>query len=135
MYAPRRSPKIVNVIEVTAVTAFNGCPDRGVGGVGERDGRSHQCTGGRVYARFLAADGREQRRVLAQAAEVAFEDVAAVRSFPLFRGQRNNTGWWWCAMNRRHVGFESWLERDHVIRLDFTPEVVTLKRSRPVGPP
>jgi hypothetical protein len=49
--------------------------------------------------RFGAADGGEQRRALAHAAEVAFEDVTAVRLFPAFRGQRNNTAWGWCATN------------------------------------
>lgn len=75
---------------------------------------------------FVGRDGVDQRLVLADAAGCAFEDVAPVRSFPSFRGQRNNTGWWWCGTNRRHVGFESWLERDHVIRLDFAAEVVGL---------
>ncbi|MEV4049623.1 TnsA-like heteromeric transposase endonuclease subunit [Amycolatopsis sp. NPDC049688] len=73
--------------------------------------------------RFRAGDG-VRRCELAQAAEVAFETLAPVRSFPAFRGQRNNTGWWWVATTARHVGYESWLERDHLIRLDFTPRVV-----------
>jgi hypothetical protein len=55
-----------------------------------------------------------------------FELAAPVRSFPSFRGQRNNTGWWWVATTGRLVGFESWLERDHVLRLDFDPDVVGL---------
>lgn len=73
---------------------------------------------------FVGRDGADQRLPLIEAAEHEFEFVAPVRAFPSFHGQRNNTGWWWCATNRRHVGFESWLERDHVIRLDFAPEVV-----------
>jgi hypothetical protein len=64
---------------------------------------------------FVGRDGVDQRLVLADAAGCAFEDVAPVRSFPSFRGQRNNTGWWWCGTNR-----------DHVIRLDFAAEVVGL---------
>lgn len=73
---------------------------------------------------FVGPDGADQRLPLVDVAAHAFEDVAPVRSFPSFRGRRNNTGWWWCATNRRHVGFESWLERDHVIRLDFASDVV-----------
>lgn len=75
---------------------------------------------------FVGHDGIDQRRRLAEIAEHAFEHTAPVRSFPSFRGQRNNTGWWWCATTSRHVGFESWLERDHIIRLDFAPEVIGL---------
>lgn len=75
---------------------------------------------------FVGHDGTDQRLRLAEVAAHAFEHTAPVRAFPSFRGQCNNTGWWWCATNRRHVGFESWLERDHVIRLDFTPEVIGL---------
>lgn len=46
--------------------------------------------------------------------------------FPFLQGTAPLYGWWWCATNRCHVGFESWLERDHVIRLDFAPDVVGL---------
>jgi hypothetical protein len=73
--------------------------------------------------RFLDHDG-ERRCELSQAAGVAFEDLVPVRSFAAFRGQRNNTGWWWVATTSRHVGYESWLERDHLIRLDYIPDVV-----------
>jgi hypothetical protein len=68
----------------------------------------------------------ELRQPLSSVAAYPFENAAPVRSFPSFRGQRNSTGWWWCMTNRRHVGFESWLERDHVIRLDFAADVVGL---------
>jgi hypothetical protein len=33
-------------------------------------------------------------------------------------------GWWWTATTARHVGFESWLERDHVRVLDFDQTVI-----------
>lgn len=45
---------------------------------------------------FIGHDGIEQRLPIAAVAEYRFEDTAPVRSFPSFRGQRNNTGWW-CA--------------------------------------
>jgi hypothetical protein len=105
---------------------------------------------------FVGRDRAEQRLLLTDAAGYAFEHVAPVRSFPSFRGQRNtsqsrdlppadNTGWW-CATNPRHVGFESLLERDHVVRLDFAPELVGAclpavladlgqRRSRPTARP
>jgi hypothetical protein len=49
-----------------------------------------------------------------EAAAVAFESVPPDSSFPVYRGQRNNTGLWWSATTGGHVGFESWLERDHL---------------------
>jgi len=57
---------------------------------------------------------------------VRFEAVAPVREFGSFQGQRNFRGWWWLATTGGHVGFESWLERDHVMLLDFEPRVVGL---------
>src|SRR4051812_7844028 len=53
-----------------------------------------------------------------------FEDASAVRSFPSFKGQRNFPGWWWSATVDRLVGFESWLERDRLMQLDFDLAVV-----------
>lgn len=55
---------------------------------------------------------------------MAFELVSPVRAFPVYRGQRNNTGLWFSATIGAHVGFESWLERDHLTLLDFDPLVV-----------
>ncbi|WP_430783357.1 TnsA-like heteromeric transposase endonuclease subunit [Actinoplanes sp. G11-F43] len=72
---------------------------------------------------YVGPDGRERRDSLTAAAAVAFESVAPVRSFPVYRGQRNNTGLWWSATVGCHVGFESWLERDHLTLLDFDPTV------------
>src|SRR5215472_4248053 len=72
---------------------------------------------------WLAADG-EVRRPLAEVTEVGFEAVAAVREFPSYRGQRHFPGWYYAATLDAHVGFESWLERDHAILLDFDPLVV-----------
>ncbi|WP_329196090.1 TnsA-like heteromeric transposase endonuclease subunit [Streptomyces sp. NBC_01435] len=47
-------------------------------------------------------------------------------SFPSYRGQRNFPGLYWSAATGGHVGFESWLERDQAMLLDFTPEVTGL---------
>lgn len=52
------------------------------------------------------------------------ENVVPVRVAAAFKGQRNFAGLWWCATNRRHVGFESWCERDQLMNLDFDPRVV-----------
>lgn len=55
---------------------------------------------------------------------VAFENVRPVRTPTAYKGQRNFAGLWWCATNRRHVGFESWCERDHLMCLDFDRAVI-----------
>ena len=47
-----------------------------------------------------------------------------MRAFPSYQGQRNFPGLWWAATMGCHVGFESWLERDQVMMLDFDPDVV-----------
>ncbi|MDQ0940075.1 hypothetical protein QFZ67_001780 [Streptomyces sp. V1I1] len=46
-----------------------------------------------------------------------------VREFPVYRGQKNFTGWWWTATTATHVGYESWLKRAVLIGLDFDPDV------------
>ncbi|MBP2374746.1 hypothetical protein JOF46_002658 [Paeniglutamicibacter psychrophenolicus] len=52
-----------------------------------------------------------------------FENSPPVRRVAAYKGQRNFSGLWWCASTNRHVGFESWLERDHLIRLDLDAKV------------
>ncbi|MGB6163351.1 MAG: TnsA-like heteromeric transposase endonuclease subunit [Pseudonocardiaceae bacterium] len=46
-----------------------------------------------------------------------------MRSFPSYRGQRNFPGLYFAACMGRHIGFESWLERDQLMMLDFSPWV------------
>jgi hypothetical protein len=66
----------------------------------------------------------ESRLLLSAVAEVDFEAVPPVREFPSYRGQRHFPGLYYAASMDGHVGFESWLERDHAILLDFDPRVV-----------
>lgn len=54
------------------------------------------------------------------------ERVSPVREFPTFRGQRNFPGSWWSQTTGGHVGYESWLQRDQVMLLDFDPGVVSV---------
>ena len=60
---------------------------------------------------------------LAEATGVPFEQAMPVRRFTAHRGQRHLSGLWWSATTGGHVGFESWLERDHLLALDFDPAV------------
>jgi hypothetical protein len=55
--------------------------------------------------------------------QVVDEIGGPVRSFRSFRGQRNR-GWYWSATLGRRIGFESWVARDHLVTLDFDPDVV-----------
>jgi hypothetical protein len=69
------------------------------------------------------ADGR-CRGPLGELRGTPFERVAPVRSFPSFRGQVSFPGLYYAATMDAHVGFESWLERDVAMMLDFDPAVV-----------
>ncbi|MEU5941021.1 TnsA-like heteromeric transposase endonuclease subunit [Micromonospora sp. NPDC047548] len=60
-----------------------------------------------------------------------FETARPVRKFNSYRGQRSFDGLWWSAIISDHVGYESWLERDHVMLLDFDPAVTGLA-SQPI---
>ncbi|MFF5173639.1 TnsA-like heteromeric transposase endonuclease subunit [Micromonospora sp. NPDC000089] len=77
-----------------------------------------------VEVGFVVEGGGKVRRGLVDVADVAFEQVPAVRSFPSYRGQRNYPGLYWAACTGAHVGFESWLERDEAMALDFDASVV-----------
>lgn len=49
------------------------------------------------------------------------EVAAPVRRFTSYKGQKHLSGDWWSATDGRLVGYESWLERDHLMLLDFDP--------------
>ncbi|WFE54172.1 TnsA-like heteromeric transposase endonuclease subunit [Micromonospora sp. WMMD1155] len=72
---------------------------------------------------YLDGRGVEQRVPWGWLPEVVDELERPVRSFPSYRGQRNFPGWYWSATMGRRVGFESWVERDHLVALDFDPSV------------
>ena len=48
------------------------------------------------------------------------------RPFRFEKGLRSFAGWWYFATTAAHVGFESWLERDHLMLMDFDPDVVAV---------
>ena len=82
--------------------------------------------GARFDLGFVGADGRAQRESLSQCWGAPFEYAMPARSFLSYKGQKNFTGFRWTATTGRHVGFESWLERDNAMLLDFDPLVVGL---------
>ena len=84
------------------------------------------CRAGGFELRYLEADRTgfvERRGALAACWSIRFEDVPPVRNFASYQGQRNFPGLYFAACMGRHVGFESWLERDHLMMLDFSPGV------------
>ena len=84
------------------------------------------CRAGRFGLRYLEAGGSgfaERQGPLTARWNTRFEDVPPVRSFPSYKGQRNFPGLYFAACVGRHVGFESWLERDQLMMLDFSPQV------------
>ncbi|PZT77305.1 MULTISPECIES: TnsA-like heteromeric transposase endonuclease subunit [unclassified Streptomyces] len=70
-------------------------------------------------------DGGERRRTaLGSGWSIRFEDVPPVRGFRWNKGDRSFAGWYYAVTTGGHVGYESWLERDRLILLDFAPDVV-----------
>jgi hypothetical protein len=65
----------------------------------------------------------ERRSLLSVCWNARFEDVPPVRGFPSYTGQRNFPGLYFAACTGRHIGFESWVERDNMMLLDFSREV------------
>lgn len=72
---------------------------------------------------FVSAEGTEVRASLIDLVGMLFELVNPVRGFPSYKRMRSFSGLWWSSTAGRHVGYESWLERDHPMLLDFDPAV------------
>ncbi|WP_274914090.1 TnsA-like heteromeric transposase endonuclease subunit [Streptomyces sp. WZ-12] len=83
-----------------------------------------------VELEYVSAAGFRERGSLGRLWPVPFESVRPERRFPTFRGQTNRCGWYWSATCGGRVGHESWLERDHLMLLDFDP-LVTGMASQP----
>jgi len=81
---------------------------------------------GEVAFDYLTARGEPECSGVGEAPWVPFERCAPVRGFTFRKGQRHLPGRWWSATDFAHVGYESWLERDHLMLLDFDPAVVAL---------
>src|SRR5258708_6767265 len=76
------------------------------------------------FLEFTRADGTQRREPLAACATERFESALPVRPFYWARGSLHFPGSWWSSTTGDHVGFESWLERDHVMAMDFDPGIV-----------
>jgi hypothetical protein len=89
-----------------------------------RGGASASPTGREFEIAYVDAESVARRLALIDAWSVPFEECMPVRGFPSYKGQRNHVGRWWTATTGSLVGFESWLERDWLMLLDFDPDVV-----------
>jgi hypothetical protein len=75
---------------------------------------------------FLEGRGAERRERPALWPGLQPELFLPVREFRWARGQGHLPGLWWSVTTGSHVGYESWLERDHVMLLDFDPQVAAI---------
>ena len=78
----------------------------------------------RAWVECRSADGGVLSGPWSSMWSTRFESAIPWRGFAAYRGQSNVSGWWWSATTGTHVGFESWLERDQLMVLDFDPDVV-----------
>jgi hypothetical protein len=74
---------------------------------------------GSFGAGYVAEDGSAHRVALTDARAVRFEATARVRRSYSRKAQQHLPGRWWSATDGVHVGYESWLVRDHLIVMDF----------------
>jgi hypothetical protein len=72
---------------------------------------------------FTGSAGERCRGLLGELWSTRFERAAPVRSFPSFREQASFSGLYYAATMDAQSGFESWLERDMAMMLDFDPDV------------
>ena len=79
---------------------------------------------------YTAQDGAQHRVPLAGAAVVRFADTQPARRIRTRKGQRHLPGRWWSVTDGRHIGYESWLERDQLMWLDWD-RAVTRTASQP----
>jgi hypothetical protein len=80
--------------------------------------------GPRFFVEFTGAGGTQRRESLTACVTERFENALPVRSFQWAKGVSHFPGSWWSSTTGDHVGFESWLERDHVMAMDFDPAIV-----------
>jgi hypothetical protein len=72
---------------------------------------------------YVTQYGVQARVGLTGTAVLPLERAVPVWRLVSYEGQRHFPGSWWSATDGRHVGYESWLERDHLAAFDFDPAV------------
>lgn len=81
-----------------------------------------------LHVTFLGGAKRDLRWMpFSDAAEeIDFAKALPVREFPAYREQRNFPGQYWSATTGDFLYYESWLERDSLMLLDFDDDIVGL---------
>ncbi|WP_432830782.1 TnsA-like heteromeric transposase endonuclease subunit [Dactylosporangium sp. CA-092794] len=77
----------------------------------------------RFWLEFQVVGGAWEHGSLSSCGGVRFEGALPVRPFRFEKRLRSFAGWWYFATTGAHVGFESWLEGDHLMLMDFDPAV------------
>ena len=77
----------------------------------------------RFALEFQVTGGSWRLEPLSSCCGTRFEEALPARPFRFEKGLRSFAGWWYFATTGAHVGFESWLERDHLMLMDFDPDV------------
>jgi hypothetical protein len=77
----------------------------------------------RFALEFQVTGGAWQREPLSWCHGTRFEEALPARPFRFEKGLRSFAGWWYFATTGAHVGFGSWLERDHLMLMDFDPSM------------
>ena len=70
---------------------------------------------------YKTADESVRSVSLQAASRVEFEEAVPFRKFPAHRKQKNMPGYYWCASSKRHIPYESLLEMNVLVMLDFDP--------------
>jgi hypothetical protein len=81
---------------------------------------------GRFELEFQVAGGSWRREPLSSCHGTRFEEALPARPFRFEKGLRSFAGWWYFSTTGAHVGFESWLERDQLMLMDFDPDVLAV---------
>ncbi|WP_335989438.1 TnsA-like heteromeric transposase endonuclease subunit [Glycomyces sp. MUSA5-2] len=79
-----------------------------------------------VHVRYRDGDGIDRYCSPAEAARVAFESCLPARSIPNYPGQRHTPGTFWSATTDDLIDYESNLERQHLLLLDFDPDITAM---------
>jgi hypothetical protein len=72
---------------------------------------------------YRDADGITRQCPAEAACDLPFETYLPARTIPSYPGQRHTPGSYWAATTEDLIDFESFLENQHLLLLDFDPEI------------
>lgn len=95
-------------------------PDRRVLAVGPRLELHYLAQGGDLVITPVTENTAEDL------GRVRLEHASPIRSIPAYHGQKHTPGRYWCATTGALIGYESFLEAQHLTLLDFDPGVTAI---------